>query len=318
MNIISNLNISSRFARRVLFLLSLGVFVFSTIILLIKILQYSSYKSLPILNINIAQYVAPNRVDQIAHNKQGLPLIHRPSPQSKVLRALLTFYPNDQKHVFEPEFRWFYHSWTEMMINESSLWRTDLIVYATDYDSIFKELNCVHNQVRMNAEERPQCRVFSYIRIKDRTSNHEPSTNYQIIDEKRSQLLHSNLRDYGYIDSINTVWEYYRSYSMYDFILRTDLDCFLTNNFAYYVPYNQSLLVGRGGYSTMFNSKRLKRIAHDMNWGHADRKSLGSTWYGPPSMISHLANYTLDAMLYLAVNEFTTPEREQRLGVMVS
>jgi hypothetical protein len=40
--------------------------------------------------------------------------------------------------------------------------------------------------------------------------------------------------------------------------------------------------------------------------------------YGPPSMISHLANYTLDAMLYLVVNEFTTPEREQRLGVMVN
>jgi hypothetical protein len=281
MKIISNLNISSRFARRVFFLLSLGVLIFSTIIILIRILKNSSYKSFQISNINIFQYNAPNRINQIGDNKvnkQGLPLIHRPSSESKVLRALLTFYPNDQKQVFEPEFRWFYHSWTEMMINESSLWRTDLIVYATDYDSIFKELNCVHNQVRMNAEEKPQCRVFSYIRIKNRKSEHKSSTNYQIIDEKRSQLLHSYLHDYGYIDSINTVWEYYHSYSMYDFILRTDLDCFLTSNFALYVPYNHSLIVGRGGYSTVFNSKRLKRIARDMNWEHADRKSLGSTW----------------------------------------
>ena len=65
---------------------------------------------------------------------------------------------------------------------------------------------------------------------------------------------------------------------MYDYILRTDMDCFLTYNFALYVPYNNSLLVGRGGYSTTFNSKRLKRIANDMNWKYADKTSLGSTW----------------------------------------
>ena len=34
-------------------------------------------------------------------------------------------------------------------------------------------------------------------------------------------------------------------------------------------------------------------------------------------MIYHLANYTLDGMLYLTLNEFTTPEREHKLGVMV-
>lgn len=39
--------------------------------------------------------------------------------------------------------------------------------------------------------------------------------------------------------------------------------------------------------------------------------------YGPPSMIYRLANYTLEGMLYLSMNEFTTPEREQKLGVMV-
>lgn len=65
---------------------------------------------------------------------------------------------------------------------------------------------------------------------------------------------------------------------MYDFILRTDLDCFLTHNFALYVPYADTLLVGRGGYSTAFNNKRLKRVAHDMNWEYADKNGLGSTW----------------------------------------
>lgn len=35
-------------------------------------------------------------------------------------------------------------------------------------------------------------------------------------------------------------------------------------------------------------------------------------------MVHRLANYTLQAMLYLNMNEFTTPEREQKLGVLVS
>ena len=65
---------------------------------------------------------------------------------------------------------------------------------------------------------------------------------------------------------------------MYDYILRTDMDCFLTSNFALYVPYNNSLIVGHGGYSTTFNTNRLRRIAADMHWQYAERRSLGSTW----------------------------------------
>ncbi|CAF0832096.1 unnamed protein product [Rotaria sp. Silwood1] len=249
--------------------------------------------------------------------KQELPFIYKPSSESSILRALLVFYPTDQDQTFQPEFRWLYRSWTEMMTYESSLWRTDLIVYANEYVSLFKDLDCTYDQIRNDSKEKPKCRVFPYIRIKDRQSKHEPSSKYQFIDNQNSKLLHEHLRTYGYIDSINTVFEYYLSFSMYDYILRTDMDCFLTHNFAHYVPYNNSLLVGRGGYSTAFNSKRLKRIAHNMNWTYADKNSLGSTWYGPSSMAHRLANYTLQAMLYLSINEFTTPEREQKLGVML-
>ncbi|CAF4563283.1 unnamed protein product, partial [Rotaria sp. Silwood2] len=249
--------------------------------------------------------------------KRELPFIYKPSPESSILRVLLVFYPTDQEQAFQPEFRWLYRSWIEMMTFESPLWRTDLIVYANQYVSLFKDLDCVYDQIRIDSKENPKCRVFPYVRIKDRQSKHEPSSKYQIIDKKNSQSLYEHLRTYGYIDSINTVFEYYLSFSMYNFILRTDMDCFLTNNFAHYVPYDNLLLVGHGGYSTEFNNKRLKRIAHNMNWTYADKNSLGSTWYGPPSMANRLANYTLQAMLYLNINEFTTPERQQQLGVML-
>ena len=259
--------------RRIFFSIIITILLLLVIILYIKNSRYSF--DIPFTTkINIKRYIAPNQ----ALNNQQLPLIHRPSTQSSITRALLIFYPNDQKNLFEPEFRWLYLSWTEMMKNESSLWRTDLMVYASEFASLFKDLDCIYNEIRIHSEEKPRCRVFPYIRVKDRVSQHEDSSKYQLIDKKRSKLLYDNLRNYGYIDSINTVFEYYKSYSMYDYILRTDMDCFLTYNFAIYVPYNNSLLVGRGGYSTGFNSNRLKRIAHDMNWKYADKNSLGSTW----------------------------------------
>jgi len=39
--------------------------------------------------------------------------------------------------------------------------------------------------------------------------------------------------------------------------------------------------------------------------------------YGPPSMAHRIADFTIEAMLHLSMNEFTTPEREFKLGVMV-
>jgi len=35
-------------------------------------------------------------------------------------------------------------------------------------------------------------------------------------------------------------------------------------------------------------------------------------------MVYQIANYTIDAMMHLVLNEFTQPERESKVGVMVS
>ena len=45
----------------------------------------------------------------------------------------------------------------------------------------------------------------------------------QSFDANRSQSLFDNLRSYGYVDSINTVYEGYSTFKMYDFVLRTDI-----------------------------------------------------------------------------------------------
>ncbi|CAF4130963.1 unnamed protein product, partial [Rotaria sp. Silwood1] len=91
---------------------------------------------------------------------------------------------------------------------------------------------------------------------------------------------------------------------------------FLTPYFGHFIPYNDILLVGRGSYSTAFNTGRLRRIAHHMNWLYANITNIGSTWYGPPRVAQRIANFSLEAMLYLSMNEFTRAEQQRKLGVL--
>ncbi|CAF4429365.1 unnamed protein product, partial [Adineta steineri] len=136
--------------------------------------------------------------------------------------------------------------------------------------------------------EPPRGRIFLYLRISNRKIN--SVTNHQTIfvdtnkkelfniNIPRSTLLYRHLSTYGYIDSVNIIAEGYPTFKYYDFILKTDIDVFITKQFAKFIPFVHSgLLVGRGGYSSDFNNRRLARIARDMNWTHQGIPNIGST-----------------------------------------
>ncbi|CAF4148840.1 unnamed protein product [Rotaria sordida] len=255
----------------------------------------------------------------INNNNEYLARVHQPL-SSSILRGIIIFYPHDQEIAFLPELLWLYRSWIEMMKTEPSLWRTDLVIYTGIFTLNLQQLGCIYNRIRTNKSESPQCRVFYYQRIHLRDIQNINNTDnqlYQQIDINRSILLKTHLKTYEYVDSINIVTECYPSFAMYDYIVRTDIDVFLTPYFGHFVPYNDILLVGRGGYSTNFNTGRFRRIARDMNWLYGNITNIGSTWYGSPRVAQRIANFTLEAMLYLSINEFTQPERERKLGILV-
>ncbi|CAF0961643.1 unnamed protein product [Rotaria sordida] len=255
----------------------------------------------------------------INNNNEYLARVHQPL-SSSILRGIIIFYPHDQEIAFLPELLWLYRSWIEMMKTEPSLWRTDLVIYTGIFTLNLQQLGCIYNRIRTNKSESPQCRVFYYQRIHLRDIQNINNTDnqlYQQIDINRSILLKTHLKTYEYVDSINIVTECYPSFAMYDYIVRTDIDVFLTPYFGHFVPYNDILLVGRGGYSTNFNTGRFRRIARDMNWLYGNITNIGSTWYGSPRVAQRIANFTLEAMLYLSINEFTQPERERKLGILL-
>jgi hypothetical protein len=187
------------------------------------------------------------------------------------------------------------------MINyESYQWRTDLIIFTEQYSFSLIQLGCVVNQIRRNNDEQPRCRVFIYLRLSSRDINpltkqpkiliHNSMKDFFHINIPRSILLYDHIRTYPYIDSVNIIAEGYPIYSYYDFILKTDLDVFLTKQFASYIPYSsKTLFVGGGGYSTEFNTRRLGRVARDMGWKYQNLTNIGSTW-----------------LVCIAMNEFKT------------
>ncbi|CAF2816003.1 unnamed protein product [Rotaria sp. Silwood2] len=247
---------------------------------------------------------------------------------SSIQRAILVFYPSSQEIHYLPEIRWLYRSWIEMIKYESNQWRTDFIIFTEQYSSLFLQLGCLPNKIRTNDEEQPKCRVFIYLRLSARHINsltkqqtilkNDSEKNLFNIAIPRSILLYNHFKKYQYIDSVNIIAEGYPIYSYYDFILKTDLDVFITKKFANYIPSTlNTLLVGHGGYSTEFNTRRLGRIARDMGWKYQNLTNIGSTWYGSPYVAQRIANLTLDAMLHLSINEFCAVEREQKLSTLL-
>ncbi|UJR27829.1 hypothetical protein I4U23_009097 [Adineta vaga] len=257
---------------------------------------------------------------------------------SAVQRAIVIFYPYHQSEYFFPEVRWLYRSWVEMLRSQPTTWRTDFVIFTYNFSTEFRSLGCV-NRIRQNKEEPSICRLFLYVPIQYRTkdiinNNFEKAfdnaqrvmasykdmkdpfigvplvTDTETFDAKRSESLYTNLRAYGYVDSINTIYEGYWTFKMYDFILRTDIDVFIYRHFANYIPQNCTLI-------TDFNRRKLKRIAHDMGFAHAGISGMGSTWYGSPYDGYLVASETLNGMLWLAQYEFATPERESKLGTLM-
>lgn len=144
-----------------------------------------------------------------------------------------------------------YRSWAEMLKSQPSNWRTDLLVFTYNFSADFRSLGCV-NKIRQNKEEPSLCRVFIYLPVQFRTINltnnsfehafddakvlakhfndsTEPMVTIPIVNDtksfspERSEALFKHLSTYGYIDSINVMYEGLPTFKLYDFVLRTDM-----------------------------------------------------------------------------------------------
>ncbi|KAI3387174.1 hypothetical protein SNEBB_002798 [Seison nebaliae] len=74
------------------------------------------------------------------------------------------------------------------------------------------------------------------------------------------------------LNSVNIAYEGYSQFRNYDFILKSDLDVFITPHFGTYLPpkvqmnkiLKRSFVTGTGGYSNDWNNKKFKRMMNEL------------------------------------------------------
>jgi hypothetical protein len=177
-----------------------------------------------------------------------------------ITRGIVVYFPIESINHFKLELKWLYRSWINVIRGEPIKWRTDLIIFI-DYDkSIFNDsnfflnqLNCSLDNRRKTDSENSKCILIDYKPIKNRKIrepvNRTIDYNYEyflnkldIFSKNENELipfynfLIDNLKTYANLDSILVAFDGYEYFSSakYDYLLRSDMDVFLTPLFRYF------------------------------------------------------------------------------------
>jgi len=255
------------------------------------------------------------------------------SHKHRITRAIIVYLPlKKADNTFMIELKWLYTSWIEMQKYEPALWRTDLIVFAQNSTDYLNELNCSSENIRTSKSDLPMCTIINYIPINKRKFNFRdvPRTiqyylnNLNIFDNTNEinnfyGLLKHNLQNYPYTDSILMAFDGYHYFrqARFDYLIRSDMDVFLTPLFSKWLPkICNDFYVGKGGYSVQFNMNRLARIASNIGLNYGYVANLGSTWYSTPEQFRLVSYLTLVLMSYLSSEEFTSAARQYKLHAL--
>jgi hypothetical protein len=113
-------------------------------------------------------------------------------------------------------------------------------------------------------------------------------------------------KNYKYINSVSCLVGKEADFlNGYDYILRSDVDTFMTPAWNSYYPIAYS--VGRGAYINNEEVRRnIRRVAGILGLTHRGIENIGSTHYGPPKVVRDVCRVTLHVALYILNHEFAT------------
>lgn len=214
-----------------------------------------------------------------------------------VWRAILLFLPSDPPK-FATELKSFYLSLAVMRSKQPESVRTDLFVFTpgTKVDGIASDFGCAKADPA-GWTEREQCIVIS----------HEPLKGRAVPPGEPGNPLVGYA---NYIDSMLILSEFAYA-SRYDYLMRTDIDTFLTPGFANWtLPEGVHLAPGHGGYGHQNVNKHLSWVM-TKKLGLRDEGliGIGSTWYGRSHSMVAAARLTVAVMKWLHTQEFSEYEK---------
>ena len=130
------------------------------------------------------------------------------------------------------------------------------------------------------------------------------SENCELKKDKYCELL---WQGYHFVNSISCLVKNKEYLSKYKYILKTDCDVFITENFKEFFP--DIFHVGTGGYNNDDDiKKRLKHIAKKLGYRHQGKFNIGATWYGNGELIIKCSEITLKILKNILGNNFKNDE----------
>lgn len=255
--------------RRTLIIFLIPIIIFSVLI------HYPSVKS---STLHLGLYEQIHRDDHLSVQPQ---VCFTQINQRNIRRAIVVHFPIERSFIYISELKWLYLSWIEIIRQQPMDWQTDLFVFALP-STVLDELGCleVNSQSGKN-----NCFRINYRSMWDREKN----------ESDLVELIQSKLPTWTrHLDSLGILLENSEIFNEYDYLLRTDIDVFLTPSFAHYIPLDCSFQTGRflsissiniweeigaGGYTLDYTTHKLSRIAQTLNLLDVNLTDIGSTWF---------------------------------------
>ncbi|CAF1188022.1 unnamed protein product [Didymodactylos carnosus] len=244
---------------------------------------------------NIKQHIKSDIIHKYFYQSKPRCFTSKQQAQNEIiLRAILIYFPYNQIQTYLSELKWLYLTWIEILKLQSN------------------NLGC-KNGSRQSKTEPSDCFVIKYLSLYN-PERLNISTNRikSHVDRSLLLLILKNMPFYRYLDSIAILYDSYNDIKQYDFVLRTDIDSFLTPQFANYIPFYCTFQIGQGGYSDSYNIRKLHRLSYSIGLNYSHLVNIGSTWYGNPSKCLLVARLGLWISIWLAEQEFTEYEKSPK------
>ncbi|CAF1118634.1 unnamed protein product [Rotaria sp. Silwood1] len=174
-----------------------------------------------------------------------------------IVRGVIVRFPSINTEYYLVQFRWFYRSWIESEMFTVDRWRTDIIILIDDkfpntIQKLLEHLDCHIENQRASRRQISRC-----ILINHKLFSQQSISQRQIYIDKYPIFNRVNELDDN-VDRLFAIYDYMSQLNktqptMYDFLMITTMNTFLTTQFGKYIPIKCSFLLGTApDYSTFY------------------------------------------------------------------
>ncbi len=187
-----------------------------------------------------------------------------------IIRGVIVRFPSKESDYYLVQFRWFYRSWIESEMYTLDRWRTDLIVLIDDNFPNKIRLLLEHLDCHLENERKARRQISRCILVNHKLFSQRTESEHKFYIDKYPMLNRVRILDDN-IDRLFAIYDYISNLNknetmMYDFLMVTTMNTFLTTQFGKYVPLKCSFLIGKSpDYTTWYGkTDQIAQFTHTL------------------------------------------------------